>query len=81
MRERVMVLTGSQRRDDCRSMGIGDALYEARMQYIRDTGYTGRVITSIWEGNRESNEAAERHGFFKTGVKSEHGMEILELRQ
>jgi RimJ/RimL family protein N-acetyltransferase len=78
--ENVAVFAGSQRRDEYRRMGVGDALYEVRKQYLREAGFTGRVITNIWENNRESQAAAGRHGFAKTGEVSEYGQEVLELR-
>lgn len=61
--EQDFVFTGSVIEAGHRGIGLADQLYEARIQYVRQTGYAGHISVEIQDNNDRSLKAAKRNGF------------------
>lgn len=74
----VAVLAGSEITPSYRKNGYSRDLYEARLRYLKDMEFSGKVITAIRPDNVPSLAAAERQGFVKTD-NTVHNKIILAL--
>lgn len=67
------LLAGSEIADDYRGQRLVNKLYQARMEYLKNTGFQGEILTTIRPDNTSSRTAAARNGFIDTGRTDEHG--------
>lgn len=67
------LLAGSEIADDYRGQRLVDKLYQARREYLSNTGFPGEILTTIRPENTSSRTAAARNGFIDTGRTDDHG--------
>jgi RimJ/RimL family protein N-acetyltransferase len=66
--KKVAVFSGSQIADEYLGKGFANYLYDARLKYLQEMNFSGPLETYIKPGNTRSIRAAERNGFFNTGI-------------
>ncbi|HPF79019.1 MAG TPA: GNAT family N-acetyltransferase [Alphaproteobacteria bacterium] len=71
------LLAGSEITDAYRGQRLVDIFYQRRMNYLKDMGYDGRIIMTIHPDNTNSQKAAARNGFIKTGEQDRFGYDVL----
>lgn len=74
---KIALLAGSEIADEYRGQRLVDRFYDARMQYIRDSGFEGTIQTTIRPDNISSQKAAGRNGFVNTQVLDSYGYYIF----
>lgn len=77
---KTALLAGSEIADAYRGQRLVDHFYSARMQYLKNIGFSGDIRTTIRPDNEPSQKAARRNGFEDTGVLDGHGYKIFKPR-